>query len=1014
MEDPMLSERWALVVTHFPGASPNRVESLVTEKIEEKLFEIEEIKTLESVSRTGSSTISIELADTVSEVERIWSRVRDKLADVTLVLPPEASEPEYQEVETNAYTILAAITWNIESAPNLAILNRLARELEQELPNFWGVERVELFGESDEEILVEISPVDLTALGLTAQELSREIQANDAKVAAGSLYGEQNTLLIELDAELDSLERIARIPISSGAEDQITRLGDIASIKKGVREPSSNIAIIDNKSAVVLAVMMEANQRIDRWEDAINQKLEDFQEQLPSEIGVQVIFNQSHYVEKRINGLFFNLFLGILLVFASTLLMMGWKSALIVGSALPLSVFMVFGGMNMLDIPLHQMSVTGLVIALGLLIDNAIIVVDEVQTRLKNGLDSSTAVSQTTSYLAVPLLASTLTTVLAFMPVALISGSTGEFVGSIAISVILALLSSLFLSLTIVPALTGRLNSFLYSSEKQTQLDRVSSLTKWLHQGVSSPRLTRLYRRILTGILTRPLIGVLLALILPLVGFVTATTLPEQFFPPAERNQIQIELELSSSASIKQTREVVKKATSVVLQHPEVVNVYWFLGQNAPRFYYNIEDAVKDSPNYAHSFVELSSSKDSPQLTQTLQNELDLAIPSARVLVRQLEQGPPVPAPIELKIYGSDLQTLQELGNRARVLLAQVSHVSHTRTSLSDSLPKLALRLDEEQAQLTGLNNTEIAGQLDNILEGSVKGSVLEGTEELPIRVRLSEDRRRHLDQITSIDLLTNSEREKKSFSIPLSAISEFQLVPELATISRYNSKRVNLVQGFIEAGVLPSTVLKQLKQSLEDSNFQLPPGYSIEFGGEQAERNNAVNNLISTVSVLLVIMLAILVMSFGSFRSAGVITIVAICSIGLGLAPLWIFGYPLGFMAILGIVGLVGVAINDSIVVLSALRSHSNGFRGDYKAVRETIIISTRHVITTTVTTAAGFVPLLFNGGDFWAPLAICVVGGVGGATLLALFFVPCAYLLLSNINVKKSKKLLYSINSR
>ena len=517
------------------------------------------------------------------------------------------------------------------------------------------------------------------------------------------------------------------------------------------------------------------------------------------------------------------------------------------------------------------------------------------------------------------------------------------------------------------------------------------------YQGFSHPHLTRLYRYSLDLILAKPILGILLALLLPVTGFFMATTLPEQFLPPAERDQFQIEFELPSSASLQKTQSVVQDARAIILKHPEVAKIHWFLGNQAPEFYYNLPRRGSHRSNYAHGIIQLNSEKELSALISTLQNELNQAFPSVRVLVRQLEQGPYIAAPIEIRLFGSNLDILRDLGKQIRLILAQVKGITYSRASISDAIPKLALTLDEEQAKLTGINNTSIAQQLNANLEGTLGGSIIEDTEEIPIRVRLSNTDRSNLDQITTLNLLPNTiTSAENSQPIPLSNVGKIKLIPEISSISRRNGKRVNTIQGFITAGVLPSKVLADFKQQLKVNDFQLPNGYSLEFGGESEEQNQAITNLMSIFIVLLVLMVAILVLSFGSFRAAAIIIVVGILSIGLGLFALERFGYPLGFMAILGTVSLIGIAINDSIVVLTALRSHPEAFQGNRQAMVDVIIRSTRHVLTTTITTVAGFIPLLLLGSDFWSPLAICVAGGVGGATILALYFVPCAYLLM------------------
>lgn len=989
LEDPELTQRDALITTHFPGATAERVESLVTEKIEQELLEIEEIDTLESISRIGISTISINLKDEVVDAmaDEVWSRVRDKVADVTPQLPQGATQPEFEDAEVKANALIVALTWNLEPPTNYAILGRLSEELEDQLRSITGTEKVELFAEPDEEIVVEISPFDLVSLGLTAQDLSQQILRSDAKVAAGQLRNSSNDLLFEVEGELDSLARISSIPIRFGNTSQFTRLGDIAQVKKGIVEPAADLALINGRPAVVLAVMVESGQHLEQWAQTAYQTLEEFQAQLPRGVGLQVILDQSRYVKARLNIVFRELLFGSVLAMSVILFMMGWKSALVVGSALPLSALMVFGAMNVLRIPLHQMSVTGIILALGLLIDNAIVIVDEVQIRIHAGMTPKKAVTNSVRHMTVPLLSSTLTTVLGFLPIALAPGGVGEFTGTIGVNAILGIVSSLVISLTVLPALAGRLHHWGHASTKPT----------WWQTGFSHPRLTLAYRWTLDKILAQPILAVILALILPVIGFFLVPNLQQQFFPPAGRDQFYIELELPTQTSLTQTLSNVVQARELILHNPNVVDVHWFLGKSAPAFYYNLLGDRENSANYAQGLVQLRPNAQPRQAIQTLQGELDQAFPSAQVVVRQLEQGPPFAAPIELRLYGPDLEILRELGNQMRAELAKVTDVLHTRANLTEALPKLELGVDEEQARLAGIDKTAIAQQLDASLEGSIGGSILEATEELPVRVRLSNSERSVLDRIASLDVLPNSIPTNENRQIiPISALGNIKLVPALAIISRRNGERVNKVQGFITAGVLPAKVLADFQQRLAASDFELPPGYSLDFGGEAEERSAAVAGLVSTVGVLVILMVATLVLTFNSFMLAGLIALIAVLSAGLGLGSLWLFGYPFGFTAILGTIGLIGIAVNESTVVLAALQEEPLAHQGDTLAVREVVVRATRHMIATTVTDIAGFIPLLFDSTGFWPPLAIVIAGGLGGTTLAALYFLPAAYLLL------------------
>lgn len=425
-------------------------------------------------------------------------------------------------------------------------------------------------------------------------------------------------------------------------------------------------------------------------------------------------------------------------------------------------------------------------------------------------------------------------------------------------------------------------------------------------------------------------------------------------------------------ASLRETQRYVQRANDILSQHPDIEHVHWFIGDNAPKFYYNMLGRDSDTSNFAQALVQLRSPERSFEIIRAL----------------QLEQGPPFDAPIELKLFGPDIDRLWQLGKQVREILAHVPDVIHTEASLKTGRPKLWLQLDAEEARLAGLDNVGIAAQLEQTLEGAVGSSLIEGTEELPIHVRLAQDTRRELAEIASLDLLpaTTSDRTGLAGSgIPVQAVGQLTLRPELASITRRDGERTNTIGGFITAGVLPATVLTKFQARLKASGFALPPGYRYEFGGESGERDEAVGNLMASVGVLLVLMLATLVLSFNSFRLAALIAVVAGFSAGLAMWPLWLFDYPFGSTAIVGIMGLIGMAVNNSIVVLAALREHPDARLGDREAVGTVVMRSTRYVLSTTVTTIAGFTPLLISGGGFWPPLAVA-----------ALYFIPSAYILL------------------
>ena len=385
------------------------------------------------------------------------------------------------------------------------------------------------------------------------------------------------------------------------------------------------------------------------------------------------------------------------------------------------------------------------------------------------------------------------------------------------------------------------------------------------------------------------------------------------------------------------------------------------------------------------------------------------------MLVRALEQGPPFDAPVELRFTGPNLATLTALGEQARGILADVPHVLHTAASLSGGEPKLVFHADEDAARMAGLQLGDIAGQLDLALEGAVGGAVIEGTEQLPVRVQVDPAYRADLNAIRATDLLAVTGGDAAAGAgpgdlgypgVPLSALGEFVLEPAPSAILRRDGERVNTVQGWITAGTLPQTVLDAYQQRLAAEMPPLPPGYRMAFGGESEERDDAVGGLVGTLGPLIVLMIATLVLSFNSFRLAFIIQVVAIQAMGLGLLSVAIFGYPLGFVVIIGLLGLVGLAINAGIIILAALREDPAARRGEIVPMQRAVASCARHIVSTTVTTVGGFLPLIIAGGLFWPPFAVAIAGGTVLSTIVSFWFVPAAYRVLIRVGAGASRQ--------
>lgn len=987
-EDPSLVQRYGFVTAQFPGADAARVEALVVEPLERELLELEEIDEINSESRANVGILDISVREDLSEaqVEQAWTLIRDQVAQAEADLPEGVPPIEVRQAYLGASTLIAALKWPDGAEASFGALSRLARDLEDRLRSVSGTEETDVYGAPEEEVRVVLDPESAAALGLTAADVAAILARSDAKIPAGRLAGEDVDLTVEVAGAFDSLDRIRDVPISE-TEDGFLRLGDIATVERAAADPPSSLAVRGGERVILVAAFLEPGLQVDQWDERAQAAVRDFIAANPG-VETEIIFDQAGYVVDRLAGLATNLGFSALIVFAVLFLMMGWRSALIVGSALPLTVLLVMTLINLYGEPLHQMSVTGLVVSLGLLIDNAIVVVDDFRLLRARGMDRLPALEKVSKTLFGPLLASTLTTILAFGPIALLPGSAGEFVSMIGISVIFAVGSSFVLAFTVILALAAWFDDGRAGDDK----------APFWRDGLRSKPLAGAYRKLLDAVIAQPALGLGLGVLFPIAGFAAATTLPSQFFPPTERDMFQVSMVLPASTSIEETRDQVDRASAFIADYDGVEDVVFTLGESSPRVYYNMQVGTSGRPNFTNGFVRTDSAETTSAIIGPLQRDLREAFPQAQVLAIPFEQGPPRPAPIELKVIGPDLDVLNTIGDDIRRVLHQAPGVTYTEARLQLGEPAARLDADEAAASRAGLRLTDLAGRLRADVDGVVGGSMLEGVEELPVRVMAPAERRGALSLLGATPLPSGPQGE--AAPVGVGALGPVRVYPETSLITRIDGERANAIYAFLEPFVLPAPTLARFQALYEEQGAPLPPGYRIEVGGDAENQGDAMGDLMSTALPLFTLMIAAVVLAFNSFRYAGVVFVVGFLSAGLAMFGVWMFGTPLGFNAIIGSLGLVGLSINGTIVVLTALRANDEARAGDREATRETVVDATRHILATTLTTMGGFAPLLIEGDSFWLPFASAVAGGVAGSAILALVFAPAAFVLLARFD--------------
>ncbi|MEH6548536.1 MAG: efflux RND transporter permease subunit [Pseudomonadales bacterium] len=984
MEDPVIAGRYATVITAFPGATAERVEALVSRPLEDKLRELPEIRHITSNSRAGLSAVTIELQGAVTDPEPVMARARDKINDLIPFLPRGVSTPQFDDERGWAFTLTTALVWQGEGEPDTLLLARYAEELGSRLRNAQGTEYVDTFGAPAEEILVEIDFSKVQAMGLDTQAIAARIGQADAKVAAGQYFHRDYQWQLELAGELTTEERIRRIPISSDGRGNVTSLGDLASIRRAPLLPLKELAIVGGQQAVVVGARIRPDVRMDEWIIEAEALTKGFQRQLPDSIGLSVIFNQQPYTNVRLQELVTNVVMGFAVIILVLLFTLGWKAALVVASALPLTAAFTLFCMQVLNIPIHQISVTGLVVALGIMVDNAIVITDAVARYRREGMAYLAAVNRAIQHLWVPLAGSTLTTILAFLPIVLMPGPAGEFIGSIALTVIFSLIGSYLISHSLIAGMAGR---FLETEP--------SGPVKWYRHGIEWPTLSRRFEGGIRWSLRHPWKSLLAVALVSVMGFSAGGGMEEQFFPPADRDMFHIEVFMPSTTSTAAVRELTERITDRLDREEGIESIHWFIGNSAPSFYYNLMQNKDGMPHYAQAMIKAVDFRQANRLLEKLQPELDRSFTEAQILVRKLDQGPPYNAPIEFRILGDNIETLKNLGQELREIMSRAPHVIHMRSSVTEGSPKLVVNLNETTTAQVGLTLTDAAGQLQRALVGEAQGSVLEATQEMRVRVRAADEDRSDLARIRSGYLVSYS--GELPARIPLNALGDFSVEPARSNISRRNGSRVNTIEAYVRIGILPDAVLTQIQSEIDQWQENLPAGYSLDQGGEAASRDDTVGYLLLYVGVIAILLVVVVAVSFNSFRLTGLIFLVAAQSAGMGMLSISLSGYPFGFIIIVALMGLMGLAINAAIVILAELRASPQACQGNEDAIVVGVMNCSRHILSTTLTTVGGFFPLIIDSSTFWPPFAITIAGGTALTTLLSLFFVPAAFRLMA-----------------
>lgn len=975
-EDPVVSPPGSTIIIVYPGSTPADLEELVVDPIEKELNELDDIKEMSSRMKDGLAVIEIEF-ESGSDPDEKYSDVTQKINNVRNKLPEDIQKLDHVKWEVTDVKILQAAL--ISETAEYKELQAEGERLEEMIENVQGVKAVEVIAYPEREVRISINLNKLSQTKIPLTRIIQAVQSSNVNIPGGSVDLGNKKFNINTSGSFESLEEIANTVIDV-SESNIVYLKDLAEVDFAY-EDEKYIARLNGGRAIFVTVTQKDGTNIYTVMEGIKEKVKKFEQELPANIAYKTVLDQTINVTNRLNGFFINLLQGLVLVGIVIFLAVGFRASVIVMLVIPISILI---GLLLLDISeygLQQMTIAGLVIALGLLVDNAIVVTENISRYMKKGINSFEAAVKGTGEIAWAIASATATTLLAFVPLMMIGDVTGDFIRSMPTVVVFTLTASLFVSLTLTPYLSGK-----FIRINPVKQSRVQSFLQNLIDTRYKHRVQTALRYPKTVITIAVLVFAISLSLFPLIGV--------SFFPKADRPQFMINVNLPQGTNLDKTNEVVSFVESVLENEKRVEKYASNIGKGNPRIYYNVITQNEQS-NFGQIFAIMSAARfDEKEL-------MDLAVdlrekfenyPGAKIEVKTFEQGPPVEAPIAIRLTGESLDELREISLTVEEYFNQTSGVININNPLKTTKADLHVKINRDKAALYGVPVHEIDKTIRMAIAGipvstyrDKKGEEYNLILRLPVKgkTKISDFEKIYISSLTGAQ-------------VSLSQLAEIVFEASPLEINHYNMNRNVLITADVEEGIgveeTTSAIVGKLKK------MQLPKGYDFYVAGEVKTRRESFGGMIQAVLIAMLGIFAVLVLQFKSFSQPLIVfSAIPLAVIGSILALL-ITGYTFSFTAFIGLTSLIGIVVNNSIILVD----YTNQLRKEGISLTEAVTqagsIRFVPIILTTITTVGGLLPLTLNGGTLWAPMGWTIIGGLLVSTFLTLIVVPVLYKVFTN----------------
>lgn len=966
-EDPEITIRTAVVTAQFPGMDARRVEQLLTKPLEETVRQLPEVKTITSASQTGATTVKVEIGPQYADVKRVWSDLRNKVADLVPSLPAGTIGPQVND----DYGRVAVTTLALHGEDyTLAELRGMARLLRDRIGALSLVSRVDLFGVQEERIWLEFDRTKLTQSGISTADVLRVIAEQNRLLASGLLEtAEGMRYSLAADGAFQDWLAIGDVPVptQTGA---LVYVRDFLKVTRGYVDPARSPVLFNDRRAVVLAVAMTANAPIQHFSTQLQTRLQDLRASLPLGMSLDAVTDQPPIVAASVREATENLLQTVATVLAVVILFLGMRAGSIVGAIVPLTIFLSLVGMLLWGIPLHRISIAAIIIALGLLVDNAVVMTEDIKKRLDEGSERMAAAMEASRTLAVPLLTSSLTTILAFLPLMLAQDATGEFLRALSQVMIITLLGSWLLSVTVTPLLCV---AFLKSGGDQG--GRYQALMSAAYAGL----LARALRH--NAFL---LVAAAAALAASLFAF---ATIPTGLLPPSERAQFVFNLELPAGSSEAETAVVARRVARFLAdrdRNPEIASSVLYVGGGGPRFFLALSPA-DSAPHVAFGVVNVAEARHVAALRARLEEFFAAQMPEGRGWTELLFLGSEPPGTLQIRITGDDIDQLYQRGEQMKALFAGIDGTRDIRSDWANPVLQINVLIDQERARRSNLAPAEIARSLQATFEGAHVTDYREGDTVIPVVLRAQQGNRTSLDDLVNMTVLSAS-----GVAVPLLQVARLGGELQPWTIRRHNQERALTVSAVHQA--LPAA---QLLAAIEPllKNLDLPQDWRWEADGEVAASRDANAALFQFMPHCLAAILVILIWQFNSLRRPLIIFLtIPLVLIGASVGLL-LTGGVFDFNAMLGLFSLAGIIVNNGIVLIDRIDEARRTGAGLQPALIAACQARLRPIVMTTLTTILGLVPLHLFGGELWHSMTVVMIFGLGIGTVLTLGVVPALY---------------------